>query len=248
VLAKADAQHFDGISLRRNRARLAFLRHNEAEMEELLKWAEGKPDADHSLLYDRAMTEAYRGHYTNDRMLLARVSGLAAEENDLPSVNSYLSDGALIEAEAGNLPQALQLVEQELKGPQQRATRPRLALALARSGQAARARELGDSLSKTAPVSTIFQNYYLPTIQAAIAMDAKEPAEAIRILERTKQYDFAYPESFAYLYPADIRGLAYLQLGEGPRAKTEFQKLLDHPGFVGANVIGALSRLHWREP
>ena len=32
-------------------------------------------------------------------------------------------------------------------------------------------------------------------------------------------------------------------MGDGTLAKMEFQKLLEHPGFVGANVIGALSRL-----
>jgi Tfp pilus assembly protein PilF len=40
-----------------------------------------------------------------------------------------------------------------------------------------------------------------------------------------------------------MRGLAYLQLGEPSLAKIEFQKLLDHPGLVEGNVIGALSHL-----
>jgi tetratricopeptide (TPR) repeat protein len=149
----------------------------------------------------------------------------------------------LEEAEAGNLTQALQLAEKVLKEPQYRSTRPTLALAFARTGQTARAQELADSIDKTAPLDTLVQNYLLPTIQAAIKIHAKEPAEAIRILERTTKYDFADPESFAYLYPSYIRGMAYLQMGDGPLARKEFQKLLDHPGFVRTNVIGALSHL-----
>jgi hypothetical protein len=102
---------------------------------------------------------------------------------------------------------------------------------------------LADSINKTAPVGTVVQNYLLPTIQAAIKIHAKEPAEAVKILERTRKYEFAVTVSFCDLYPAYIRGLAYLQMGEGPLAKMEFQKLLDHPGFMGHNVIGVLSRL-----
>jgi hypothetical protein len=57
------------------------------------------------------------------------------------------------------------------------------------------------------------------------------------------KYDLAYPASFNGLYPAYIRGLAYLQMGEGRLAAAEFQKLLDHPGIVGRDVTGALSHL-----
>jgi len=90
---------------------------------------------------------------------------------------------------------------------------------------------------------TDVQNYLVPTIQAAIKIQDKDAAAAIKILERTKPYDFAYPDSFQNLYPAYMRGLAYLQMGEASLARVEFQKLLDHPGLVEMNVIGALSRL-----
>jgi hypothetical protein len=57
------------------------------------------------------------------------------------------------------------------------------------------------------------------------------------------KYDLANPEGFNSLYPAYLRGLAYLQMGEGRMAAAEFQKLLDHPGMVGRTVAGALSHL-----
>ncbi len=49
--------------------------------------------------------------------------------------------------------------------------------------------------------------------------------------------------SFNGLHPAYIRGLAYLQLGEGRLAAAEFQKLVDHRGLVASDVIGALAYL-----
>ena len=47
----------------------------------------------------------------------------------------------------------------------------------------------------------------------------------------------------ATLYPAYIRGVAYLQLGNGQDAVREFKKLLDNPGVVVNAVIGALAYL-----
>ena len=61
---------------------------------------------------------------------------------------------------------------------------------------------------------------------------------------RALPYDLSNPvNSFNGLYPAYIRGLAYLQLGDGRLAATEFQKLLDHRGIVIRDIMGSLSYL-----
>src|SRR5258705_13285473 len=70
-----------------------------------------------------------------------------------------------------------------------------------------------------------------------------DPAGAIAALQPSLKYELSYNFSFNSLYPAHIRGLAYLQLGEGRLAAAEFQKLLDHRGIVGISVTGALSHL-----
>jgi Outer membrane efflux protein len=45
------------------------------------------------------------------------------------------------------------------------------------------------------------------------------------------------------MYPAYLRGLAYLQLKKGDLAAAEFRKVLDHSGVVQGFVTGALSIL-----
>lgn len=45
------------------------------------------------------------------------------------------------------------------------------------------------------------------------------------------------------MYPVYLRGPAYLQLNQGRLAEAEFQKLINRPGMVGEDVIGALTRL-----
>jgi eukaryotic-like serine/threonine-protein kinase len=45
------------------------------------------------------------------------------------------------------------------------------------------------------------------------------------------------------LYHAYFRGQAYLGLKQGAKAAAEFQKILDHPGLVWNDPIGALAHL-----
>jgi hypothetical protein len=48
---------------------------------------------------------------------------------------------------------------------------------------------------------------------------------------------------FGSLYPIYVRGEAYLSLNQGVQAATEFQKIIDHPGIVVSDPIGALAHL-----
>src|SRR5271169_3909381 len=45
------------------------------------------------------------------------------------------------------------------------------------------------------------------------------------------------------LYPVFVRGHAYLAAHQGTEAAAEFQKILDHPGAVTTEPIGALAHL-----
>ena len=45
------------------------------------------------------------------------------------------------------------------------------------------------------------------------------------------------------MYPAYLRGLAYLAQKNGPAAAAEFQKFLDHPGIVQNFLLGSLAHL-----
>jgi hypothetical protein len=48
---------------------------------------------------------------------------------------------------------------------------------------------------------------------------------------------------FGALYPAYVRGEAYLAAHRGPEAAAEFQKILDHRGLVLFDPIWALAHL-----
>jgi hypothetical protein len=45
------------------------------------------------------------------------------------------------------------------------------------------------------------------------------------------------------MYPVFVRGQAYLASHRGIEAAAEFQKIIDHPGLVVSDPIGALAHL-----
>jgi len=116
-------------------------------------------------------------------------------------------------------------------------------LALARSGHGAEAMKLVQQLEKTETLNTILQVYWLPTMRGAIEVSDGHPAKAIAALEATSPYELGGPLPLGILYPVYVRGLAYLDQGDGARAAVEFQKMIDHVGIVQNFVIGSLSRL-----
>jgi len=85
--------------------------------------------------------------------------------------------------------------------------------------------------------------YWFPVIEASIAMAQQAPDRAIVALEPALPYELGGPPPGSTMYPAYIRGLAYLSQKNGPAATTEFQKFLDHSGIVQNFLLGSLARL-----
>jgi eukaryotic-like serine/threonine-protein kinase len=118
------------------------------------------------------------------------------------------------------------------------------ALALARVGEASRAKALAEELEKNYPTNTLLKLYWLPTINAAIELRRRNASQALVNLEAAAPYELGNAEGFInYLYPAYVRGQAYLLAHNDPAAAAEFQKLVDHKGIVGNFVTGPLAYL-----
>jgi len=82
-------------------------------------------------------------------------------------------------------------------------------------------------------------------MRAATALRNSEPGKAVDALAAASPYErgvTAQSLSFG-LYPVYLRGEAYLAAGRGAAAAGEFQNILDHPGVVGNEPIGALAHL-----
>jgi serine/threonine protein kinase len=237
VLDEAAVRKFDSGSLQLERIMLAFLRNDQRAMQEQWNQTMSRPDAYRSLL-SRSYVEEYHGRFRSARELIQHASDMA------PSTTAeFRYNTALLEAESGDSARAVQIATTALNTVSDRDGKQFLALTFARAGNIDQARKMVDALDQDAPLDTLVQNYSLPTIRAAMKLNANDPAGAIAALQPALKYELSYNFSFNGLYPAYIRGLAYLQLGQGRLAAAEFQKLLDHRGLVATDVIGALARL-----
>ena len=73
-----------------------------------------------------------------------------------------------------------------------------------------------------------------------IALNRNDSSKAIEVLQAAVPYERG---TVAFLYPAYVRGEAYLAAHQGGDAAAEFQKILDHGGIVFNEPIGALTHL-----
>lgn len=121
------------------------------------------------------------------------------------------------------------------------------ALALAYAGDDRQAQSLMDDLGKKLPQATIVQFNYQPTIRAKLAIRRGNVSDAIESLKAAEPYELGQTSYSSYswnsLYPAYVRGEAYLATHQGSKAAAEFQKILDHRGIVVNEPIGALAHL-----
>ena len=117
------------------------------------------------------------------------------------------------------------------------------ALTFACAGNTKQSRELVEKLNELLPNDFTIRTFTSPATRAAIKLHENDPAAAIEILRSVTPYDMAISDSFDNVYPAYLRGRAFLQLKEGNLAAAEFRKVLDHPGVGNGFVTGALSIL-----
>lgn len=242
VFEEARKRKLDHPSLRLYRYHTAFLERDQAAMQQQVQWAMGKPGAEDAQLSAESDTAAFYGQLDRARDLSGRAVQSAKNADAAEMAACWKANAALREAEVGNLIQARAITEQALAMSGGRDVKVKSALALARAGQGAEAEKLAAQLDAELPRNTMMQNYSLPTIRAAIQLQQNNPRKAIQLLEVTAPYEFG-TQSLGNMYPAYLRGEAYLKLGRGHEAAAEFQKILDHPGVVLNFVIGPLTRL-----
>jgi len=238
-LAKADALKFDSPLIREERLMVLFATGDRDGVEKIL--AEGERGSNRrDALLNHALIEIQQGRSRSAEQLRLRAFELPSNAAD---IYWAVPRAALENAEVGMDVLTRRYESEADKRKLGRDDKLILALALARSGRKEEASKLTDEISAERPEDTIVQNYLAPTIRAAIKLQEQNPAAAIELLRLTAKYDLAWTDSFDYGYPAYIRGLAYLELGDGRAAAAQFQKLINNPGLTVTHVTGPLAWL-----
>ena len=227
---------------------LAFLQGDEAGMKHEIDRARGQREVEDSMSHHQALVLAHSGQMRNARILWQHAIERARQAGDGEKAAIYESAAAVCEAHFGNQVAAKQRAGTALQLGKGRDVEYAVAFALALAGDTAGSQKIADDLAKRFPEDTPVQFEYLPTLRALYALARHAPPEAIERLQTALPYDFAMPGTafssmFGGLYPAYVRGQAYLEAGRGSEAAGEFQKVLGHPGIVLADPIGALAHL-----
>ena len=248
AIHEAQARKLDNFIFHDALYALAFLGSDSAAMAEEQQWFAGKPDSANFGLALGSDTEAYAGHLASARELTKRAVDSAIRADSKENGAIWQAIAAQREAAYGNPTEARQKAAEALKlYPASQGVEVEAALAVALAGDTARAEPLAQDLEKRFPLDTQMQSLWLPAIRAQVAMNKKNPAAAVNALQAaTPPQELGLVQFLANiscLYPAYVRGEAYLATGQGSAAAAEFQKILDHGGIVWNCWTGALGHL-----
>jgi eukaryotic-like serine/threonine-protein kinase len=246
MAAEAAARKVDSSGIRFTLYQLAFLQSDDAGIAEQTNWAADRPGDDAVMLYYEADSAAYYGQLNKARDL-SRQAIAAAERAQRPERAAVCQAAAgLREALFGNGAEAKRNAGAALKSSNARDVQFISALALAMVGDKEKAVEFADAMKSRFPQDTVVQFNYLPTIYAQIALFDGDTSRAIEFLRAATPYELGLAASSnysTYMYPVYVRGQSYLAARQGSAAAAEFQKLLNWPGVVSNEPIGALAHL-----
>jgi eukaryotic-like serine/threonine-protein kinase len=234
--------------------RLAHRQNDSAEMQRQTDWAAGKRGAEDRFLVLQAEFESDQGHLQRAQDLSRR-----AVQSELPEFKGSAAgtqiEAALREAEFGNAAEARQEIHAALALATARDIQPIAALGFARIGDSERAEALVKDLAKLYPLDTSINEYWIPTIRAAIAIHAFRSTissqagltQALDVLQQAVPYELGEPApdigDLSPLYPVYESGEIYLLLHRGSEAATEFEKFIREGDSVLSGPLVPLSRL-----
>ena len=240
------AKNLDSPSLRMMMYSLAFLQDDMAGMAEQVAWAAGKPGVEDVLLTMEADTAAYSGQLEKAQEFSRRAVDSAERAGKKETAAGSEVNAALREALFGNAALARKRAAAALELSTGRDVLYGAALALAFSGDTAKAQKLADELAKRFPEDTVVQFNYLPAVRSQFALHRNDSSKAIEALQAAAPYELGAEGQGGValsLYPVYLRGQAYLASRKGNEAAFEFQKILDRRGVVCNEAIGALAHL-----
>lgn len=246
AVQEAQSRKLDNFILRSALYGLAFLRADSTSMTEQQQWFAGKTEENFGLSL-ASDTEAYVGHLRKARELSRRSvdSAIRADNKEIAAI--WLENSALREAALGNARDGRQQAAEGLKlHPESQSVELEAALALAMVGAPGQAESLAGDLNKRFPLDTQVQSLWLPAIRAQLALNRRNPTDALNHLQAATPIELGqipFIVNLSCLYHTYIRGQAYLAAGQGKEAAAEFQKILDHSGIVWNCWTGALAHL-----
>jgi DNA-binding winged helix-turn-helix (wHTH) protein/tetratricopeptide (TPR) repeat protein len=207
---------------------IAFLEGDAAAMQQQVERVAGTA-TEAGMLMMQSVSAAYAGQARRARQLTESAIDLATSRGLEEGASLYSAGGSLWEAAYGNCPAAERTVARTLVISRGRSALSWSALALALCGESSGAQRLLEEMSRRFPQDSFFKTSWLPMTHAALEIRRGNAARAVELLEAPGRAELGTNTA---LWPAYLRGLAYLDQGSGREALAEFQKVLDHKGVL----------------
>ena len=227
---------------------VAFLKGDAAAMERQVTLARDRPDSEDWMTHSQALVAAYSGRLQLAQSLSRHAVDLAQQSGQHERAATFEGAAALYESVLGSAADAKARANAALKLSQGRDVEFAVAFAQAKLGNTEQSQKLASDLNRRFPEDTSVQFEYLPVLRALAALKEGLPAKAIQELQSAERYELAMNglslnAFYGAMYPAYVRGEAFLAEHKGVEAAAEFQKLIDHRGIVLADPTAALARL-----
>ena len=237
---EAQARKLDGPLLYANLYMTDFLQHDSAGMEREAAELMGKPAFEDRILYNESDTAASRGQFSSARALTSRAVASAQRAGEKETAAADNATAALRDAFVYDTVAAREHAAKALAQSNGKNVEGFSGIALGLAGDSIGATRLANDLGKRFPQDTLVQSIFLPMIRAAVSLRGGDAGRALDALMEAAPYELS---DILSLYPAYLRGEAYLTAHQGSAAVGEFQKLLDHRGIVGNDAVGSLAHL-----
>jgi DNA-binding winged helix-turn-helix (wHTH) protein/tetratricopeptide (TPR) repeat protein len=244
VAEEAKIRALDSPFIHANLYLIAFLKRDAIQMAQEVKGVMATPGWEDLVLYNESDTAAFAGEFSAARDFTQRAAEAAVKAERTETMAAYVAEGAVREALVGNSLLAATHAKRALSFSNGRDVVAMSALSLASSDPVLAGRLAAD-IEARFPEDTIVKFNSVPMIRAAIALQKGDAAEALDALAAAKRYELGQTSQLVTftLYPIYFRGLALLKANQSLAAAAQFQKLIDHPGLVQNQLIGALAYL-----
>jgi serine/threonine protein kinase/tetratricopeptide (TPR) repeat protein len=247
TLQSAAARKLDAPNLLMLRYHIAFLRRDDAAMQQAAGQGRQNPGVEDWLAHAESSVLAYSGRLAQARSMSRHGVEVARQSALDERAALYEAGAAVREAFFGNAPEAKRRASAARQLSDARDVEWGAAFAWALARDVSQSQILANDLEQRFPEDTHVRFRYLPMLRALVALDAGEPSRALDLLQTAAPFDLAVPGSwagfFGNLYSVYLRGTAHLAARRGAEAAAEFRTILDHPGLVLCDPVVVVSRL-----
>jgi len=225
TIQNAFDRKLDAETLRFTLYRLDFDTGDTKGMDEQVAWAAAHPESAPLFLSAQASVAAYYGQLKRSEALSRQSAEFWQNAGDKEASSAELMAAALRQAAFGELQEArrnaLSGLRESQPGPNSSAL---AALVFAWVGDGPRAEALLTDLARQLPKGTLIKSIDSPTVRARLELSRNNPGASIQLLQASLPYELSDYELNGCVYPAYIRGLAYLAQRDGSSAGNRVQK------------------------